>query len=431
MMYLRITRTRFLASIDVCRRVTFYRFGSRSPGSLKLPLLAALLLALLNGCSTVVQRNPVPELSLDDAVVAGFPNVRFWGDEQPENAMEMMRIAFERQRAAGLLYDASGNARPVAFLALSGGGSEGAFGAGLLNGWSAAGTRPEFSIVTGVSTGALIAPFAFVGPEYDQHLEAFYTTTHTEDIFRLRALLNLLGRDSFSDTSPLQELLERHIDERFLQRVAEEHYRGRTLWIGTTNLDAQRPVIWNMGAIAASQHPRSAELFRSIMLASAAIGGVFPPVYMPVEVDGQRYDEMHVDGGTANQVFLYPAALDVKAFSKKHGMQRRHQVYVIRNARVSPQWEAVKPRLGRIAVRSVATLIKTQGVGDLFRIYVGAIRDGMDFRLAYIPEDFDAARESQFDPVYMRKLFDFAYALAKEGYPWGAEPPGFAPPEVE
>lgn len=396
-----------------------------------MPLLVAFLLALLNGCSTVVQRNPVPELWLDDAVVAGFPNVRFWGDEQPENAVEIMRIAFERQRAAGLLYDASGNPRPAVFLALSGGGSEGAFGAGLLKGWSAAGTRPEFSIVTGVSTGALIAPFAFVGPEYDDHLEAFYTTTHTEDIFRLRALLSLLGRDSFSDTSPLQELLENHIDERFLQRVAEEHHRGRTLWIGTTNLDAQRPVIWNMGAIAASQHPRSAELFRGIMMASAAIGGVFPPVYMPVEVDGQRYDEMHVDGGTANQVFLYPAALDVKAFSKNHGIQRRSQVYVIRNARVSPQWKAVQPRLGRIAVRSVSTLIKTQGVGDLFRIYVGAKRDGMAFRLAYVPDHFDAESESQFDPVYMRKLFDFAYALAKEGYPWAAEPPGFAPPEVE
>lgn len=431
MMYPRSTKTRFLASIDAGCRVTVLRFGSRSPDSLKLPLLVALLVALLNGCSTVVQRNPVPELLLDDAVVAGFPNARFWGDEQPENAVEMMRIAFERQRAAGLLYDASGNPRPAVFLALSGGGSEGAFGAGLLKGWSAAGTRPEFSIVTGVSTGALIAPFAFVGPEYDHHLEAFYTTTHTEDIFRLRALLSLLGRDSFSDTSPLQALLEKHIDERFLQRVAEQHHRGRTLWIGTTNLDAQRPVIWNMGAIAASQDPRSAELFRSIMMASAAIGGVFPPVYMPVEVDGQRYDEMHVDGGTANQVFLYPAALDVKAFNKKHGIQRRRQVYVIRNARLSPQWEAVKPRLARIAVRSVSTLIKTQGLGDLFRIYLGAKRDKIDFSLAYIPADFSAKRASQFDPVYMRKLFDFAYALAKEGYPWVAEPPGFAPPEVE
>lgn len=395
------------------------------------PVVMAALLMLLNGCSTVVQRNPVPERLVDEAVLAGLPNVRFWGDEQPENAMEMMRVAFERQRAAGLLYDPSGNPRPTTFLALSGGGSQGAFGAGLLNGWSAAGTRPEFGIVTGVSTGALIAPFAFVGAEYDRHLEAFYTTTHTEDIFRLRALLSIFGRDSFSDTSPLQELLETHVDERFLERVAEEHARGRTLWIGTTNLDAQRPVIWNMGAIAASDHPRAAELFRAIMMASSAIGGVFPPVYMPVEAEGKVFDEMHVDGGTSNQVFLYPAALDVKAFSEQIGVQRERRVYVIRNAKISPQWEAVRPRLERIAVRSVATLIKTQGVGDLFRIFAGAKRDGMDFNLAYIPRDFDAESESQFDPVYMRKLFDFAYALAKDGFPWVAEPPGFAPPEIE
>ena len=421
------------ATINVAtiRLLTAFGLASkhfRAPG---IAVTGAGLLMLLSGCAGVVQRNPVPELSVDKAVVAGFPNVRFWGDEQPEHAMRMIRQSFERQKAAGLLNDAAGRPRPTVFLALSGGGSEGAFGAGLLKGWTAAGTRPEFSIVTGVSTGALIAPFAFVGPDYDDHLKEFYTTTHTDDVFRLRAVVSALGRDSFSDTSPLWELLARHVDEPFLERVAEEYAKGRTLWIGTTNLDAQRPVIWDMGAIAASDHPRAAELFRAVMLASSAIGGAFPPVYMPVEVDGQTYDEMHVDGGTANQVFLYPAAFDVREFNEQLGWHRERRVYVIRNAKVSPQWEEVQPRLARIAVRSVATLIKTQGIGDLFRIYVGALRDGMDYNLAFIPDSFDAEKDSQFDPVYMRKLFDFAYALAKDGYPWVKEPPGFAPPEVE
>jgi hypothetical protein len=140
---------------------------------------------------------------------------------------------------------------------------------------------------------------------------------------------------------------------------------------------------------------------------------------------------MHVDGGTSNQVFLYPAALDMRDASDQAGVQRRREVFVIRNARITPQWEPVEPRFGQIAVRSVATLIKTQGIGDLFRIYVGARRDGMAYHLASIPDDFQAERESQFDPVYMRKLFDFAYGLAKNGYPWVQEPPGFAPPEVE
>ena len=390
-----------------------------------------LLLLTLGGCSSVVQRNPVPEHLVDQAQLVDLPGVRFWGDQEPANARQLMRESHRRQAQAGLLHDDSGNPLPSISLALSGGGANGAFGAGLLKGWSEAGTRPEFSIVTGVSTGALIAPFAFVGPEYDSHLEKLFTTTHTEDIFRLRALLSVLGRDSFSDTSPLWELLEKHIDEAFLSRVAEEHAKGRSLWIGTTNLDAQRPVIWDMGVIAASDNPRAAELFRAVMLASSAIGGAFPPVYMPVEADGQRYDEMHVDGGTSNQVFLYPAALDVRDASDQAGVQRKREVFVIRNARISPQWEPVEPRFGQIAVRSVSTLIKTQGIGDLFRIYVGARRDGMAYHLASIPDDFQAERESQFDPVYMRELFDFAYGLAKNGYPWVREPPGFAPPEVE
>ena len=390
-----------------------------------------LLLLTLGGCTTVVQRNPVPERLLDAAEVPGFPNVRFWGDELPENAVNMMHLSHERQLASGLLYDDSGNPRPLTFLALSGGGAEGAFGAGLLSGWTATGARPEFSVVTGVSTGALIAPFAFLGSEYDHLLKRFYTTTHTHHIFRRRSPLSILGRDSFSDTSPLRKLLDEHINDGFLEQVAREYVRGRTLWLGTTNLDSQRPVIWDMGAIASSGHPRAAELFRSIMMASSAIGGAFPPVYLPVEADGQHYDEMHVDGGTSNQVFLYPAAFDLKALSESTGVERERFVYVIRNAKVSPQWRAVEPRLGQIAVRSVATLIKTQGIGDLFRIYVGALRDGMDYRLAYIPTEFDAQSDAQFDPVYMRKLFDFAYGLAKNGYPWVREPPGFAPPEVE
>ncbi len=409
-------------------RMNFVFVFARGLPACLLPILVGLL---LGGCSSVVQRNPVPQKLVDQAQIVDFPGVRFWGDEKPANAEELLRESHRRQAAAGLLHDDSGNPVPSISLALSGGGANGAFGAGLLKGWSEAGTRPAFSIVTGVSTGALIAPFAFVGPEYDGHLEKLFTTTHTEDIFRLRALLSIFGGDSFSDTSPLWELLARYIDEAFLGRVAGEHAKGRSLWIGTTNLDAQRPVIWDMGAIAASKHPRAAELFRAVMLASSAIGGAFPPVYIPVEADGQRYDEMHVDGGTSNQVFLYPAALDMRDASEQAGVQRKREVFVIRNARISPQWEAVEPRFGQIAVRSVATLIKTQGIGDLFRIYVGARRDGMAYHLASIPDDFQAESRSQFDPVYMRQLFDFAYELARNGYPWVREPPGFAPPEVE
>jgi predicted acylesterase/phospholipase RssA len=391
-------------------------------------LCAGLLLFLLVGCATVVQRDPVPELSVDSARLPGFPDdVRFWGDVVPPNAPEIMRESLAKRKAAGLLHDASGRLITSYSLALSGGGAEGAFGAGLLKGWSTAGTRPSFDTVTGISTGALIAPFAFLGPEYDDELETLFTTTHTRDIFRLRSLLSILGQDSFSDTAPLRQLLETHINVRFLERVAAEHAKGRTLWIGTTNLDAQRPVVWDMGKIAASGRSDAPELFRSIMLASAAIGGVFPPVYMQVEVAGEVYDEMHVDGGTANQVFLYPAALDIAAMAADIGVVRNRRAYIVRNARLAPQWQAVPPRLARIAGRSISTLIRTQGLGDIYRIYSSASRDGIDFNLAYITPDFTAEPDTEFDPAYMRVLFDYAYAEAKGGYPWVKTPHELGP----
>ena len=387
-----------------------------------------MVLVLLHGCATVVQRNPVPEQAVGQAQVPGIPDARFWGDEIPPNVLDMVEESVARQAAAGLLYDASGHSKPANYLALSGGGADGAFGAGLLNGWTDAGTRPQFVIVTGTSTGALIAPFAYMGPQYDQQLKEFYTTISTRDILKPKRMFNIFGADSVSDISPLKALLEKYIDEKFLQGIAKEYAKGRLLLIGTTNLDAQRPVIWSMGKIASSNHPDAAKLFRNIMIASASIGGAFPPVYLEVEVDGKRYDEMHVDGGTTSQVFLYPAALDLRTLSKQIGLRRDRSVYVIRNARIRPEWDAVTPRLVRIAERSISTLIKTQGIGDLYRIFLGAKRDKIDYYVAYISDDFEESSEEPFDQAYMRKLFDYAYSLAKDGYPWLKAPPGFEPP---
>jgi len=387
-----------------------------------------IVLVLLHGCAAVVQRNPVPEQSVGQAQVPGIPDVRFWGDEIPPNVLDMVAESVDRQAAAGLLYDASGHPKTANYLALSGGGANGAFGAGLLNGWTDAGTRPPFVIVTGISTGALIAPFAYMGPQYNQQLKELYTTISTKDILKLKGIFNIFGTDSVSDTSPLKSLLEKYMDEKFLQGIAKEYAKGRILLIGTTNLDAQRPVIWNMGKIASSNHPDAAKLFRNIMVASASIGSAFPPAYLEVEVDGKRYDEMHVDGGTTSQVFLYPAALDMDTLGKQIGYRRDRSVYVIRNARITPEWEAVTPRLERIAGRSISTLIKTQGIGDLYRIFLGARRDEIDYNVAYIPDDFEEPSEELFDQVYMKKLFDYAYSLAKDGQPWFKAPPGFVPP---
>ena len=192
-------------------------------------------------------------------------------------------------------------------LALSGGGANGAFGAGFLNGWSSTGSRPTFKVVTGVSTGALMAPFAFLGQPGDAALHEFYTTTASRDIFALGEFLDIISRvlfgEGIADTSPLVSLLERHVDEALLQQVALAHKSGRRLYIGTVDLDSQRFIIWNMGLIATSGQPDALQLFRKVMLASASIPIAFAPVFFDVEAGGRRYDEMHVDGAVAANVF--------------------------------------------------------------------------------------------------------------------------------
>jgi predicted patatin/cPLA2 family phospholipase len=314
------------------------------------------------------------------------------------------------------------------YLAISGGGANGAFGAGLLFGWTTADSRPEFRIVTGISTGALIAPFAFLGPRYDARLKKLYTTISTKDILEKRSLFSILTADSAADTKPLRELLEDVIDVKVLEDIVVEHDKGRRLLIGTTNLDANRPVIWNMGIIAKSGAPNALKLVRKILLASASIPGLFPPVYIEVEADSHRYDEIHVDGGTSSQVFLYPASLDMRRMMRQVGLKGKSRIFVIRNSRIEPYWETTKPKIFPILNRSISSLIRTQGIGDLYRIYLSAQRDGMDYNIAFIPSDFKEKPKEEFDPEYMNKLFDLGYQMAKNGYPWEKVPPGFEPP---
>jgi predicted acylesterase/phospholipase RssA len=314
---------------------------------------------------------------------------------------------------------------PATFLALSGGGDNGAFAAGLLNGWTAAGNRPEFKLVTGISTGALIAPFAFVGgAKHDQALRDFYTGVTSKDVLEQRSLLAALTDDAMADNAPLRRLVDRVMTVELMQEIAAEHAKGRMLLIGTTNLDARRGVIWNLTKIAASGHPNSLQLIRDLMVASAAIPGGFPPMMIEVEVDGRRHQEMHVDGGASAQVFVYPTSLDVQALSAEAGIVRDRSLYVIRSSKLTPGWSEVERRTLSIAGHAVASLITTQGVGDLYRIYAIAQRDRVDFNLAFIPNSFNAPHPQEFDTDYMRALFKAGYDLAAQGQPWVKRPPG-------
>ena len=252
-----------------------------------------------------------------------------------------------------------------------------------------------------------------------------YPATTTEDIAVKRSLFAAAFGDSVTDTAPLQKLIAKYIDAEMISAIAHEHKRGRRLFIGTVNLDAGRSVIWNIGAIAVSDHPQKISLIHELLRASAAIPVAFPPIIIPVEADGKQYDEMHVDGGTGSQVFVYPAAIDWKIITKKLKVHGKPQVYVIRNSFLDPDYDGMTRSVFPIAVRTIDSLIRTQGVGDLYQIFALCKRDGNEFNLAYIPSDFTDEPTEGFDPVYMKKLLDFGYQAAVQGYPWTKAPPGF------
>jgi predicted acylesterase/phospholipase RssA len=267
----------------------------------------------------------------------------------------------------------------------------------------------------------LIAPFAFLGPKYDSVLERVYTTISGKDIFKKRSILSALFGDAMADTTPLYRLVETYADQALLDALAAEYAKGRLLLVGTTNLDALEPVIWNMTAIAASKDPRAPVLFRRILVASASIPGAFPPVMIDVAAGGARHQEMHVDGGAMSQVFIYPPSLRLGDLNA----QRKRTLYIIRNARLDPDWASVERRTLPVAARAIASLTQTQGIGDLYRIYSTTQRDGIDYNLAYIPPTFNVPHRAEFDTGYMRQLFATGRQLGQAGYRWHKHPPGY------
>ncbi|MEZ5818720.1 MAG: patatin-like phospholipase family protein [Hyphomicrobiaceae bacterium] len=397
----------------------------RVAGTARLSALLAVGMALLlAGCASVIPRNvPSNALAASRAVIPGIPLARIWGDEAPSHlvaAIETHMPSVKRlARAARIV-----NGRPhVYILALSGGGPKGAFGAGLLKGWTESGSRPRFDLVTGVSAGAIIAPFAFLGPAYDKTLEHIWTEYETSELIVAQILPGVLGGAALADTTPLAKLIEKYVNGAFLRAVAAEHARGRMLMIGTTNLDAERPVYWNMGEIAASRHPHKIELFRKIILASAAIPGAFPPVEIEAETEGRLVQEMHVDGGTTRDVFVAPAQLNLSALDRLYRSPPKRHIYIVMNSKMTPEFEPVKPTAIAIGARAVSTLIKSHDRGDLYRIREQALESGADFHLTSIPPDFDLKPAQAFDPVYQRALFDRGREIGRQGGGWRRDLP--------
>lgn len=378
---------------------------------------------LRQGC--LQRRDAVPPALTEKAVIPGIPGARYWLDQDLTSFIQDVSQANKRESEALARAGKPNNILPLAdMLAVSGGGDAGTFAAGLIAGWTLHGTRPVFKVVTGISAGALVAPFAYLGPQYDGVILRISNAIGPKDFFHSRNVLTRLASDGIADSKPLARLIAKYVTTEVLAAIASEYAEGRLLMIGTTDLDSGRPVTWNMGAIAASDAPGALELFRNIMIASMSIPGAVSPVMIDVDVDGKQFQEMHVDGGVITQVFLYPPGT-VMALSRVPGatLRRERRFFVIRNGKLEPQWSGTKRRTLSIGGRAISALIQTQGISDLDRIYRIAQQDGADFNLAYIGSDFYFSRNQKFDGEYMKRLFDYAFQLSAKGYPWHKSPP--------
>ena len=393
------------------------------------PVLTTLLLCVillgLASCASMDRLPAVPLALASKTKPLDIPDARFYAVGDTDRLVAFAEKVYVRRSRAGLA------AKPSSILAISGGGDDGAFGGGLLIGWSERGDRPEFATVTGISTGALSAPFAFLGSEYDSALKEIYTNIDADDVFQKRTLLAVVASDAMTDSAPLRAMITRFVDDRIISRIAEEYQKGRLLLIMTTNLDQGRAVIWNIGAIAASGHPRARKLIIDILLASASLPGIFPPVMIDITVEGKRYQEMHVDGGAIAQAFLYPPSLSfkkVREILKLDGLKyKKHKrvAYIIRNGRLYRPEADVKRSTLAILTQTTTTMTAASGVNDTYRIYLTTKRDGVGFNLAYIDDDFTVPYKGPFDKGYMRALFNHGFQKGLAGYPWRNTPPGY------
>jgi hypothetical protein len=342
------------------------------------------------------ERTPFTAEEDDAAVIPGIPDARVWGDSE---------TAFAR-----LLPQASGP-----WLAISGGGSDGAYGAGVLTGWTQSGTRPEFAVVTGASIGALIAPFAFLGSRYDEDVHKNFTTIGAADIFEDR-----VTRDSLFDYWPLKRQVEQQVTAKLLSEIAAEHARGRRLFVATTNLDAGRRVIWNMGAIAARGDEAALKLFRAILLASSSIPGFFSPVHIEVDSKGKKFHEMHSDGTITAPFFVVPEGMLSATGAARPPLS---QLYVLVNSKLGPEFKMSDRNVPGVLGRSIAVALTAALRAEIMLVYAGAQRLGISVRVARVDQAFDFPSRGPFDGKYMQALYEYGVAAGKKGTAFDAALP--------
>jgi predicted acylesterase/phospholipase RssA len=373
-------------------------------GQTGLRWIAAVgLAAQMAACGTIA-RAPYTAEQASQAGIPGIPGARVFADASVETIAEL--AANPHRRSAGFTY-----------LALSGGGGDGAYGAGVLNGWSQTGTRPDFTLVSGVSTGALIAPFAFLGSGYDAYLTEFYTSGVAETLVQAPSLTNVLFGSGLFGDGRLRDLIGRYVNADLLDAIAAENAKGRRLLVVTTNLDSQRAVIWNMGAIASSDAPNRVELFRDVLAASASIPAVFPPQLIGVSAGESRFQEMHVDGSVVTPVFTLPQSLLLR--DGKLRTTGKAQIFVIINGRLEPDFEVTQDNTLAIVGRSFTTASRARSRAALAATYALAKANNIAFNLTYVDEKAPKVPAAQgFNTAYMRALYEDGLAKGRSNGLW-------------
>ena len=372
-----------------------------------LAIVAVVMMVTCVGCT------PTPRISYTQqkselAVVPGYSGVRAWANSNQQE-----------YAAHGMSYAKISTGE---FLALSGGGSDGAFGAGVLVGWTKSRTRPQFDIVTGVSVGALIAPFAFLGQDHDATLTTMFTSGVTKDVAEQKWLPIALLGDSLLKPEAFYRLVETFATPQLLADVAKENDKGRRLYVITTNIDAQRPVLWDLGKIAASGKPDALALFRKVLIASASIPGGFPPVLFDVASGGRSFQEMHTDGGAWTQVFIVPESLLSSASSHLPVGSGGVSLYIVANNMLAPQFELTTDSTLGILTRAYSTVIKSQTRSSLEAVYGFAQRTGLHFHVAAIDRTVPNETKNPFDVDYMRALYQLGFDEAASGRAWKSAP---------
>jgi predicted acylesterase/phospholipase RssA len=373
-----------------------------------LPAVLCLLLSAA-GCQTLAKRQSYSLAQMTAATVGFESNLRFF----PEQQDDLVAHLGWDPGAGGRLPEPTGR---FDVLALSSGGPDGAYGAGVLNGLTDSGTRPDYEIITGVSTGALIAPFAFVGSRYDELIRKIYTGDLLRKVLGLPSVFAAVGGQSLYPARRIPDFMNRYVDEKLMAEIAAEHARGRRLLVATANLDNNNLTVWNMGRIAALPDSAGLAVFREVLRAAIAIPGALPPVAVETQSGGQSLSELHGDAGILAAFYAEPDFVPA-AFVTQRGGERPRIDVVIHN-QIDALTAPAKANALKLAGRSVSNLIRTSIKLMLDALIEDTDAAGIALRYTYLPPEWHTATSLEFDAKYMRTAYDLGYNRAISGEVW-------------